>query len=92
MGSVTVEPVIFCYVFTNTMLSPLLQQYIYDEVSREHNFTKAEDNILCANGSNSADHVTALEKHVETEASYWFIVLGVSGEHVLSILRQKWVR
>lgn len=80
MCSVTVEPVIFFYMFTNIMLSPLLQQYIYDEVSRQRNFTKAEDNMLCVNGSANARNVTALEKRVETEASHWFVVLGVSCE------------
>jgi hypothetical protein len=78
MRSVTVEPVVFSYVFTGAMIAPLLQQYIYDELSKEHNFTKADDNRLCINGSDNSGNVTALENRIQTQASYWFIALSVS--------------
>ena len=80
MRLVTVEPVLFSYIFTAGILSPLLQQYIYDQVSKQHNFTKSEDEGLCINGSKNSTDDAALEKRIQSEASYWFIGLVISCE------------
>ncbi|XP_028413275.1 LOW QUALITY PROTEIN: proton-coupled folate transporter-like [Dendronephthya gigantea] len=78
MRSVTVEPVVFGYVFSAAMLSPLLQQYIYDELSERHNFTITEDSQLCKNGTGDSGNISALENRIQTDASYWFIAQKLS--------------
>ena len=76
MRVITVEPVIFAYVFALAMAAPLLQQYIYDELSEHYNFTKHEDKI-CKDSSVS-DNITTLENLVQTQSSHWFIGLSLS--------------
>lgn len=77
MRFVTVEPVIFSVIFTFALLLPLLQQYIYEELSAEHNFTKVDEEKLCENVTTAGHDVTSLESQVQTEASHWFLVLNL---------------
>jgi hypothetical protein len=77
MRAITVEPLAFAYVFALAMVSPLLQQYIYDELSDYHNFTKRESTKICKNNSVS-DKITSLENLVQTQTSYWFIGLSLA--------------
>ena len=77
MRVITVEPVVFAYVFALAMASPLLQQYIYDQLSEHYNVTKHGDSKICEDNSVS-DNITTLENLVQTRASYWFIGLSLS--------------
>ncbi|XP_028414836.1 proton-coupled folate transporter-like [Dendronephthya gigantea] len=77
MRVVTVEPVAFAYVFALAMVSPLLQQYIYEELGRSYNFTKGEEE-LCNNDTDVDESITRLENHVQTQATRWFVGLSLS--------------
>ena len=44
---VTVEPVLLLYISALTMYNPLLQQYMYDNVSKYFNFTAADSQDIC---------------------------------------------
>ena len=45
---ITVEPVILLYVSSTNMYGPLLQQYMYDEMSKHFNFTAADIHDICS--------------------------------------------
>lgn len=80
---VTVEPVVFAYVFALAMASPLLQQYIYKELSNLHNLSGRDDSKLCDNGSSISNNITRLENMVQTAASHWFIALSLSCKYII---------
>ncbi len=85
MRVITVEPVIFVFIFAAAMAAPLLQLYIYEEVSEYHNFTKREGNTLCEN-TNVSDDIARLENLVQTQTSHWLIGLGLSGKYCSTIV------
>ena len=77
MRSITIEPVVLIFFFSYVLLLPLLQQYIYDELSSKYNFTKGKQEELCENGTEAGHNVTSLESQVQTEASHWFVALSL---------------
>ena len=84
MRTITVEPVLFGYVFALVMSSPLLQRYVVDELSAYHNFTNGEDRKLCANDTNVSDNITRLENVVQTQASHWLLGLSLSCKYCMA--------
>lgn len=86
MRVITVEPVAFAYVFALAMLSPLLQQYIYEELGESYNFTE-EEKKLCNNDTDVNASISRLEDLVQTKATRWFIGLSLSCKYVWKILQ-----
>ena len=89
MRLITVEPVLFGYVFALALSSPLVQRYIVDQLSAAHDFTKGEDTKLCKNDTNVSENITRLENLVQTEASHWFIGLSLSCKYRILILQYQ---
>ena len=87
MRLITVEPVVFGFVFAMALSSPLLQRYIVDELSAAHHFSKDDDKKLCENNTNVDENITRLENLVQTEASHWHIGLALSCKCKLIILQ-----
>ena len=77
MRLITVEPIVFIFYFSHYLLQPLLQQYIYDELSLKYNFTKGKQEELCENGTEAGHNVTSLESQVQTEASHWILAFSL---------------
>ena len=87
MSLITVEPVVFSFVFVLAMLSPLLQQYIYEELSISHSFKTGNDSELCKNTTSVSENVTSSENLVQTEASHWLMGLSLSCKcHLMFII------
>ena len=88
---VTVEPVSFVYILAFALKAPLLQQFIYEEISREYNFTSSGNKSVCradrAWFHDGDNELQWLENKVQTITSHWLIYLNLAGKLIILTLK-----
>ncbi len=67
--TVIVEPVIFLYFLAVMPITPLLQQFVYAEVSRRHGLSPIESQVSCSTNKSDPNYIT--QQSVQADASEW---------------------
>lgn len=78
---VSVEPVMFLSMFSLTLLSPLVTQYLWDRISEDvgYNGTKSSE-------CNSSLPLDPLQKEVETLTAHWNLYINLGGLSVALVV------